>query len=132
MGGVEPSLRALARRAPVPVELDVRAGRRPPPNVALTLHHAVSEALANAASHADASAVRVDLELGEPVRLSVRDDGIGGARLRPGGALAALRDRVEALGGMFELESPTGGGTSLRLTMPDRDHAPPNRSPEIS
>jgi signal transduction histidine kinase len=132
LGGVESSLRALARRAPIPVELDVRAGRRPPPNVALTLHHAVSEALANAASHSCASAVRVDLELGEPVRLSVRDDGIGGARLRPGGALAALRDRVEALGGMFELESPTGGGTSLRLTMPDRDHAPSDRSPEIS
>jgi signal transduction histidine kinase len=132
VGGVESSLRALARRAPVPVELDVRAGRRPPPNVALTLHHAVSAALANAAAHACASAVRVDLELGEPVRLSVRDDGIGGARLRPGGALAALRDRVEALGGVFELESPTGGGTSLRLTMPDRDHEPPERSPEIS
>jgi signal transduction histidine kinase len=131
LGGVESSLRALARRASVPVELEVRAGRRPPPNVAVTLYYAVSEALANAA-HAHASAVHVGLDLSEPVRLSIRDDGIGGARLRPGRALAALRDRAEALGGVVELESPTGGGTSLRLTIPIQDHATPDRLPEIS
>ncbi|HZE33449.1 MAG TPA: CHASE3 domain-containing protein [Actinoallomurus sp.] len=129
MGGIESSLRALARRASVPVELDVRAGVRPPPNVAVTLYHAVSEALANAAAHAHASAVHVGLDLGEPIRLSIRDDGIGGARVRPGRALAALKDRAEALGGVFELKSPTGGGTCLRLTIPIRDHAASDRSP---
>ena len=129
MGGVESSLRALARRASVPVELKVRDARRPPPSVAMTLYHAVSEALANTAAHAHASAVHVDLDLGEPIRLSIRDDGIGGARVRPGRALAALKDRAEALGGVFELESPTGGGTCLRLTIPIRGHAAPDLVP---
>ncbi|GAB2832313.1 hypothetical protein GCM10027176_40720 [Actinoallomurus bryophytorum] len=120
-GGIESSLRALARRASLPVELDLHADRRLPPNVAVTIYYVVSEALANAEAYARASVVRVRLDTSEPVRLWVRDDGIGGARLGPGSALAGLRDRTEALGGVFELESPPGGGTSLRVTIPLRD-----------
>lgn len=117
-GGVEPALRALARRSAVPVELDVRAGRRPPPNVGVTIYQAVVEALGNAAAHARATVVRVTLDLTGPVRLTVRDDGVGGARLAPRSALAALRDRIEALGGAFDLDSPPGGGTTMRVTLP--------------
>lgn len=117
-GGVEPALRALARRSAVPAEVDVRAGRRPPPVVAVTVYQAAAEALRNVAAHARATAVRVTVDLTGPVRLTVRDDGTGGARLVPGAALAALRDRAEALGGAVELDSPAGGGTTLCMTLP--------------
>jgi signal transduction histidine kinase/CHASE3 domain sensor protein len=118
MGGLEASLRPLARRAGLPVELDVRPGDRPPASVAVTVYYVVCEALRNAAEHAHAPLVRITVELGDPVRLSVHDDGIGGARPFPGSALSTLRDRVEALGGVFEIDSPPGVGTSLRVTIP--------------
>jgi len=116
-GGLEASLRPLAQRAGLPVELDVRPGRRPPANVAVTIYYVVSEALRNAVEHAHASAVRVTVDLGEPVRLSVHDDGIGGARPFPGSALSTLKDRIDALGGAFEIDSPPGVGTSLHVTI---------------
>ena len=64
----------------MPVELDLRGGRRLPETVEVAAYYAVSEALANAAKHAHASVVHV--ELGTPaaiVRLAIRDDGIGGS-----------------------------------------------------
>jgi len=117
-GGLEASLRPLARRAGLPVELDVRPGDRPPANVAVTIYYVASEALRNAAAHAHASLVRVTVDLGDPVRLTVHDDGIGGARPYPGSALSTLHDRVDALGGAFEIDSPPGVGTTLRVTLP--------------
>jgi signal transduction histidine kinase len=117
-GGLESALRALARRAALPVEVEVRGDRRLPPNVAMTAYYVVSEAVTNAAAHARASIVRIRVDLDEPVRLSARDDGIGGARPHTGSTLAALKDRVEALGGTLEIESPPGKGTSLYLTIP--------------
>ncbi|MCW2860500.1 MAG: putative two-component histidine kinase [Actinoallomurus sp.] len=127
-GGLESALRALARRAALPVEVEVHGDRRLPPNAAMTAYYVVSEALTNAAAHARATIVRVHVDLGEPVRLSARDDGIGGARPHPGSALAALKDRIEALGGVLEIESPPGKGTSLYLTIPtspDHPGVPP-------
>lgn len=129
-GGLEASLRALAGRAGLPVELDIRPGDRPPKSVAVTIYYVVSEALRNAAAHAHASLVRVTLELGDPVRLSVHDDGIGGAQPFPGSALSTLRDRVEALGGTFAIDSPPGVGTTLRVTISTAEapgRTPPDR-----
>ena len=78
--GLTPALKALARRSAVPVELDLRTGRRLPDQVEVTAYYAVSEALANVAKHARASAVHVELDTpGTTVRLAIRDDGIGGA-----------------------------------------------------
>jgi signal transduction histidine kinase len=130
-GGLVNALRTLARRARIPVELDVYAERRLPPYVAVTVYYVTSEALANATAHARASVVNLDLDMGEPVRLSIRYDGLGGARFRPGSALAVLRDRAEALGGVLELGTPPEGGTSLRLTIPVRDQATREPPPEI-
>jgi signal transduction histidine kinase len=84
----------------------------------VTVYYLVSEALRNAAAHAHAPLVRVTVELGDPVRLSVHDDGIGGAKPFPGSALSTLRDRVEALGGTFVIDSPPGVGTRLTVTIP--------------
>jgi signal transduction histidine kinase len=64
----------------VPVELDLRSGRRLPGQVEVAAYYAVSEALANAAKHARASIVHVELDTPDTVvRLEIRDDGIGGA-----------------------------------------------------
>ena len=84
-----PALKALVRRSPVPVTLDVQAEARLPERIEVTAYYIASEALTNAAKHASASAVRVTLNAaGGVVRLSVGDDGVGGAdpggRLRPG------------------------------------------------
>ncbi|WP_329234293.1 CHASE3 domain-containing protein [Actinoallomurus sp. NBC_01490] len=116
--GLEPSLRALARRTPLPVDLEAH-GRQPPSwNSAMTVYYVVAEALTNAVLHAHASVVRVRLELEDEVRLRIDDDGVGGAHPYPGSALAHLRDRAEALGGEFTIDSPVGGGTSVRVTIP--------------
>jgi signal transduction histidine kinase len=117
--GLQAALKALARRSAVPVELDLRAGRRLPDHVEVAAYYAVSEALANAAKHARASAVHV--ELGTPdtaVRLAIRDDGIGGADPAKGSGLTGLRDRIEAVGGTFDVTSPAGGGTTLLIEIP--------------
>jgi signal transduction histidine kinase len=117
--GLTPALKALARRSAVPVELDLRTGRRLPDHVEVAAYYAVSEALANAVKHARASVVHV--ELGTPdtvVRLVVGDDGIGGADPAKGSGLTGLRDRIEAVDGTFDVISPAGGGTTLLIEIP--------------
>ena len=117
--GLTLALQALARRSAVPVELDLRAGRRLPDQVEVAAYYAVSEALANAAKHAHASAVHVELDApGATLRLAVRDDGIGGADPARGTGLTGLRDRIEAVGGTFDVTSPAGGGTTLLIGIP--------------
>jgi signal transduction histidine kinase len=118
-GGLRPALSTLARRASVPVELDVTTDARFPEPVEVAAYFVVSEALTNAAKHADASSVAVALaERDGVLRLSVRDDGVGGADPHGGSGLIGLRDRVEALGGRIDVESPRGGGTSVQVTLP--------------
>jgi signal transduction histidine kinase len=118
-GGLGPALRALARRAPVPVEVDLGDDRRLPDRVEVAAYYVVSEAITNAAKHAEASVLRVELDAAGPVvRLAIRDDGIGGADPARGSGLIGLRDRVEALGGTMEVSSAVGAGTSLLVTIP--------------
>jgi signal transduction histidine kinase len=122
-GGLERALRVLARRSGVPVELDLRAEQRVPEHVEAAGYYVVSEALTNAAKHAQASVVHVELDASDTVaRLAIRDDGIGGADLSHGSGLVGLSDRVEALGGTFQLMSPAGGGTALVVEIPIGDH----------
>lgn len=118
-GGLRPALRALARRAALPVELSVRVGGRLPERVEVAAYYVVSEALTNAAKHARASVVQVDIRVTDQVlRLLVRDDGAGGADPSHGSGLIGLSDRVEAVGGSIEITSPPGGGTTLLVTIP--------------
>jgi signal transduction histidine kinase len=118
--GLTLALKALARRSAVPVELDLRTGRRLPEQVEVTAYYAVSEALANAAKHAHASIVHVELDVPDAtLRLSIRDDGIGGADPAQGSGLTGLRDRIEAVGGTLDVSSPAdGGGTTLLIEIP--------------
>ena len=118
-GGLAAALRALARRSPVPVTLDVRAAERLPERVEVTAYYVVSEALANAAKHAEASAVHIDVEeTGEAIRLTVRDDGVGGADPARGSGLVGLKDRVAAIGGTLTIRSLAGEGTTLLAELP--------------
>ena len=121
-GGLGPALKTLARRSPVPVELSVRAEGRLSEPIEVGAYYIVSEALTNAAKHARASSVAVDVEaLDGVLRLCVRDDGVGGADFGRGSGLVGLKDRVEALGGRIAVESPRGAGTVLRVELPLSD-----------
>jgi len=118
-GGLGPALRALARRSEVPVELDVLTSRRAPAAAEVAAYYVVSESLTNAAKHADASVVTVEVEeTNAGLSISVRDDGVGGADVGRGSGLVGLKDRVEALGGRLSIDSPRGAGTSIQVELP--------------
>ncbi len=118
-GGLERALKSLARRSSVPVELDVRARGRLPERVEVATYYIAAEALTNAAKHADASVVRVEVEAaGGALRLSISDDGGGGADPARGTGLVGLKDRVQTLGGTMTVQSPPGAGTSVRVELP--------------
>jgi len=117
--GLAAALAALARRSPVPVEIVGTPAERLPSEVETAAYFVAAEGLANAAKHAAASRVRIDVTRRNGLAvISVDDDGAGGAAARPGGGLSGLRDRVEALGGRFALESRPGEGTELRAELP--------------
>jgi signal transduction histidine kinase len=118
-GGLGSALRSLARRASVPTVLDIdEIGRLPQP-VEVAAYYVVSEALTNAAKHADATVVHVNLRVKDrTLRLSIDDDGDGGADPARGSGIIGLIDRVEALGGKLTLRSLPGEGTSLVIELP--------------
>jgi len=118
-GGLGPALRTLARRSPIPVNLDAQVHGRLPEPVEVCAYYVVSEALANAAKHARAAAAMVRvLADGDALTVQVHDDGAGGARLGAGAGLIGLKDRVEALGGRFTLHSTLGEGTTVTARLP--------------
>ena len=118
-GGLGPALRTLARRAAITVELEVAATGRLPEPVEVAAYYLVSEAVTNATRHARASVVQVDAETsGGTLRVRVRDDGAGGADPLRGSGLVGLKDRIEALGGSFSVQSPAGGGTTVSCELP--------------
>jgi signal transduction histidine kinase len=118
-GGLGPALRTLARRAPIPVEVDVRLPTRPPERIEIAIYYLVAEALTNAAKHGQASAVVVDVhERDRGVHVSVSDDGVGGADPSRGSGLLGLRDRVGAHGATMSLLSAPGAGTSITAHFP--------------
>jgi signal transduction histidine kinase len=84
----------------------------------------VSEALTNTAKHAHASVANVHLEVRDTiVRLTIRDDGIGGADPGQGSGLIGLRDRIEALGGTIQVTSQAASGTTLLIEIPAGDQS---------
>jgi len=118
-GGLAAALKTLARRSAIPVRLDIRVDRRLPDPVEIAVYYTVAEALTNAAKHAGATAVGIEVSLGEGVlNVRVRDNGRGGADFADGTGLLGLRDRAEALGGHLRLHSPPGESTTLEVTLP--------------
>jgi signal transduction histidine kinase len=118
-GGLAAALKAIARRSALPLQLDVGALGRLPEPVEVAAYYTVSEALANAAKHANASVVKVSLRLrGRMLRVMVDDNGVGGADPAHGSGILGLTDRVEALGGRLELTSPPRAGTAILVELP--------------
>src|SRR5919108_4291531 len=105
--GLGPALEALASRAPVPVEISGVPDVPLAPPVEAAAYFCTAEALTNIAKHAHANGAWVSLSLEcDRLRLQVRDDGVGGADTTSGGGLHGLRDRVDALDGQLEVDSP--------------------------
>jgi signal transduction histidine kinase len=118
-GGLGPALKTLARRSAIPVQLEMRSEARLAERVEVAAYYIVSEALTNAAKHAHASVVNIEVEADDrDVRVWIRDDGAGGADPARGSGLLGLKDRVEALGGTIAIRSPIGAGTSLDVKLP--------------
>ena len=116
--GLRPALEALAGRAPFVVDLDVtdeRFGHA----LEVAVYYLVSEALTNAAKHSGAREVATTVRReGDCIVARIADDGRGGADATGGTGLRGLADRVAALGGRLEIDSPPGGGTAVRAELP--------------
>ena len=105
--GLVPALEMLVGRCSVPVELSAALDDRLPEPVEAAAYYIVAEALTNASKHAAAERVRVDVrQVDGEALVEVADDGVGGADAQGGSGLRGLGDRVDALGGRLELESP--------------------------
>jgi PAS domain S-box-containing protein len=119
--GLAAALEALASRLPVPVEIHTPDVDLPQP-VEAAAYYVVAEALANVIKYAGASVVTVSVECDETrARVEVADDGIGGADPAAGSGLRGLSDRVAALDGTLEIDSPSTGGTRIVAEIPLED-----------
>jgi len=119
--GLPSAIQALARRSPIPVELDLKVGGRLPHHVEISVYYVVCEALEYAAKHTKASVVGISVVSSEGfLDVTVRGDGIGDAD-PDGSNLTDLMDRVEALGGAMRLVSPPEAGSLMQIKVPVKD-----------
>ncbi|MBA2769165.1 MAG: hypothetical protein H0U35_08560 [Sporichthyaceae bacterium] len=116
--GLAGALAELAQRSPVPTTVTV-SGQRFPELVESTVWYACAEAMANLVKHSAATSAHVEVQVrGGALTACVSDDGIGGAQVTPHGGLAGLADRLGAVDGRLDMESPQGGGTRLTIEVP--------------
>jgi signal transduction histidine kinase len=116
-GGLAPAVAELAKRSPIPVDVNVSAERLPAA-IEAAAYFVCSEALANVVKHSGAGNATVAAWAADRrLRVEVRDDGVGGADLS-GSGLRGLADRVEAFGGNLDVRSGSGGGTHLIAEIP--------------
>jgi PAS domain S-box-containing protein len=117
--GLESALRALVRRTPGDTVLENEVTERLPDAVEAAAYYVVAEALTNASKYARSESVHVSVcRDGESIVLEVRDRGLGGATVSAGSGLQGLMDRVEAIGGRLDVQSPAGIGTTIRAVIP--------------
>jgi PAS domain S-box-containing protein len=116
--GLAAALETLAGKAPFQVGVTAPEDRLPEP-VEAAAYYVVSEALANVAKYAEASAVDVSVtRMNGRAIVEVSDDGVGGADPTRGSGLRGLADRIEALDGVLRVESAPGAGTRIRAEIP--------------
>lgn len=116
--GLRPALSDLAATTPLPVRLQLCPDDAPP-EIEAVAYYVACEAVTNAVRHAQASEVILATTVGPAgFRLSVRDDGIGGADFSAGRGLSGLRSRAERHRGSLEVSSPEGRGTLVTVTLP--------------
>ena len=116
-GGLRAGVDSLASRMPVPVSIDVPATRFPVA-VEATAYFVVAEGLTNIAKHARAGRAWVTIaSAGQWLSIELGDDGVGGA-VRGGRGLLGMEDRLAALDGRLDIDSPRGDGTRIRALIP--------------
>jgi signal transduction histidine kinase len=140
--GLDAAMTELSGRAAVPVIVEGEVGERLAPEIEAAAYFTISEALANVGKYAEASEARVRIGVRDGVLdVTVADDGRGGADPGSGSGLRGLFDRVGAVGGTLQVDSPPGAGTTLTARLPlaapapseaetESLDAPPTASPE--
>jgi PAS domain S-box-containing protein len=118
--GLAAAVRALAGRAPIPVTVvTTDDAQRWPSAIESAAYYVVAEALTNVTKYSGATAATIRvLHRDDLLSVEVADDGLGGARASEGSGLGGLKDRVEALDGVFLVESAPGAGTRVRADLP--------------
>jgi signal transduction histidine kinase len=117
--GLEPAIQSLADRSSVPVESLVNVPERLPAAIEAAAYFLVAEALTNVARYAEATSARVVIRREADLLLvEVADDGVGGVDPSAGSGIRGLDDRVAAVGGALQIDSPVGHGTRLRASIP--------------
>jgi signal transduction histidine kinase len=118
--GLDAALSALIASCPVAVNLDIDLSRRPDPVREAAAYYVAAEAITNIAKHAaGVGSATVTVSVRERnLHVVVEDDGVGGARLEPGGGLAGLAARVASIDGTFTVSSPPGGPTRVEAVIP--------------
>lgn len=127
--GLDAALSGLAARSPIPVDVVVDVPFRPPPPVEAAAYFIVAEALTNAAKHSAATRLWVDVRRiplpsapdrreADQLRITITDNGRGGAVISPVGGLGGMRDRARSVEGSLTVDSPPGGPTVIRAELP--------------
>lgn len=117
--GLDAAVSAVAGRSPIPVDVAVHLRDRLSEEVEGTAYFVVVEALANVAKHSRAERARVSITRdGNWLRITVTDNGRGGADPTQGSGMQGLQDRILALEGTFAYTSPPGKGTRITVEIP--------------
>ena len=117
--GLGAALSTLAEASAIPVALSVSIAQRPSPAIESIAYFCAAELLANVTKHSGASRATISVsDQGGRILMTVTDDGVGGARLAPGGGLAGLLERVQTVDGHLEVDSPPGGPTIVTIELP--------------
>ncbi|MFF0808538.1 sensor histidine kinase [Streptomyces albogriseolus] len=130
--GLDAALSSVAARCTVPVAVTVDLAERPAPAIEGIAYFTVSELLQNVSKHSRARSATVEVWRSENrLFLQVRDDGVGGASLDGGTGIRGLADRLGAVDGLFVVDSPEGGPTTVTAELPwrDRSGTPAGKAP---
>ncbi|MEU9520401.1 sensor domain-containing protein [Streptomyces sp. NPDC048224] len=120
--GLDAALSSVATRCTVPVKVTVDLTERPAAAIEGIAYFTVSELLQNVSKHSAARSASVEVwRSSDRLLIQVGDDGRGGARLDGGTGMKGLADRLSAVDGLFVVDSPEGGPTSVTAELPWRD-----------
>ncbi|MCX5438974.1 MULTISPECIES: sensor histidine kinase [unclassified Streptomyces] len=120
--GLDAALSSVASRCTVPVKVTADLPQRPAAAIEGIAYFTVSELLQNVSKHSGARSASVDVwRSADRLLIQVRDDGRGGASLDKGTGMSGLADRLGAVDGLFVVDSPEGGPTTVTAELPWRD-----------
>ncbi|WP_405479065.1 sensor histidine kinase [Streptomyces sp. NBC_00009] len=123
--GLDAALSSVASRCTVPVKVTADLPQRPAAAIEGIAYFTVSELLQNVSKHSGARSASVDVwRSADRLLIQVQDDGRGGASLDKGTGLSGLADRLGAVDGLFVVDSPEGGPTTVTAELPWRDRTP--------